>query len=475
MKKKTNTKKNAYKLFFLKALHLFLSVGLFYIFWLLFRYHALSGMNKYGFRYNYFIAIGYGVLLSWFNRVYNAYLLGYYRVRALAFGQFLSQFFSVVLLYFVVSFGWNNFHDPGVFIPMLLFQFALDIIWSYYVTAYFFKLMPRRKTLLIYRNQLDKARFGSISGRPTERLYMITDELQYNGSFAELEEKLAGYDAIFVAGVNSRCRNGILKYCKLNSIPGFFLPHVGDTIMQEAMHVKAFDSPVLYVNRKTLPLEYAFFKRTFDIAASGLALLILSPVMLITGLAIHLYDGGPVFYRQTRLTKDGKQFKIVKFRSMRMDAEKDGVARLSTGEHDDRITPIGRFVRKCRLDEIPQFWNILMGEMSVVGPRPERPEIAAAYCEMMPDFELRLQVKAGLTGYAQVYGKYNTEPYEKLEFDLLYINNMSILTDLQLCFATVAILFLPESTQGVKEGQTTAMNTEVSADDLKSVKTKVHQ
>ena len=143
-------------------------------------------------------------------------------------------------------------------------------------------------------------------------------------------------------------------------------------------------------------------------------------------------------------------FKIIKFRSMRVDAEKDGVARLSTGDKDDRITPVGRIVRKCRLDELPQLINILKGEMSFVGPRPERPEIAKQYYEKMPDFALRLQVKAGLTGYAQVYGKYNTDPYEKLEFDLLYINNMGILTDLELLFATAGILFVGESTKGVE-------------------------
>ena len=143
---------------------------------------------------------------------------------------------------------------------------------------------------------------------------------------------------------------------------------------------------------------------------------------------------------------------------MRVDAEKDGVARLSTGESDDRITPIGRFIRKCRIDEIPQLWNIFKGDMSVVGPRPERPELTEAYAEVMPDFKLRLQVKAGLTGYAQVYGKYNTDPYEKLEFDLLYINSMDILTDLQLCFATFGILFKSESTTGIENGKITALD-----------------
>lgn len=142
---------------------------------------------------------------------------------------------------------------------------------------------------------------------------------------------------------------------------------------------------------------------------------------------------------------------------MCVDAEKDGVARLSTGDKDDRITPVGRIIRACRIDELPQLINILKGDLSIVGPRPERPEIAAQYCEEMPEFNLRLQAKAGLTGYAQVYGKYNTTPYDKLVMDLMYIAHPSIIVDFKIMFATVKILFLPESTEGVAEGQTTTM------------------
>ena len=141
---------------------------------------------------------------------------------------------------------------------------------------------------------------------------------------------------------------------------------------------------------------------------------------------------------------------------MRVDAEKDGVARLSTGDKDDRITPVGRFIRKCRIDELPQLIDILAGNLSIVGPRPERPEIAEEYMKEMPEFQLRLQTKAGLTGYAQVYGKYNTTPYDKLQMDLMYIAHPSLIEDLRICFATVKILFVPDSTEGIAEGQTTA-------------------
>ncbi|MBR3494400.1 MAG: exopolysaccharide biosynthesis polyprenyl glycosylphosphotransferase [Clostridia bacterium] len=460
--------KSTYKVYGFKIIHFIATVGVFYIFFLLFRYGTFHILNRYGYRYNYYAAILYGLMILFFSRTYNSYLVGYSRIRTLVLGQFFSQALSIVLLYFIISLAWGHFINPLAFLPMMAIQLIIDVIWSYFGSILYYKLYGTKKALLIYRNQVDKRRVGSIYGNPLGRIYKIIDELQYDGSFHQLQEKLNNYDAIFVAGVNSSCRNGILKYCKENNIAGFFLPHIGDTIMQEAKHIKTFDAPVLYVNRKELDPEFAVIKRAFDIVSSGTALILLSPIILITALGIHLYDGGPAFYRQTRLTRDGKKFKILKFRSMRVDAEKDGVARLSKGENDDRITPIGRVVRRYRLDEIPQLWNILKGDMSVVGPRPERPEIAEEYYKKMPDFKLRLQVKAGLTGYAQVYGKYNTAPYEKLEFDLLYINNMSILIDLQLCFATIMTLFKKESTEGV-EGVTAI---DLDLDELQEVQTK---
>ena len=454
-----------------KSLHFLLSVSLFFLFWLLFRYQGLPAGIETGFRYNVYTALGYAVALFFFNRTYNSYLLGYSRIRALIFAQFLSQAFALAVIYLAVSLGWDHFHNPLIFLPMLAAQFGLDTLWSYFVSWYYYKQNARKKTILIYRNETDKRRFGSIYGKPSERIYHITDELRYDGaSFESIRHVLRGYDAIFVAGVDSRCRNGIVKYCKETNTPGFFLPHVGDVLMQEAIHIQSFDSPVLFIKRTELAPEYALLKRLFDIAASLFGIVLSSPVMLLTAAAIRLYDRGPAIYRQTRLTKDGREFEIYKFRSMRVDAEKDGVARLSTGDADSRITPVGRVIRKCRLDELPQLFNILKNDMSFVGPRPERPEIAEQYYAQMPDFQLRLQVKAGLTGYAQVYGKYNTDPYEKLEFDLMYINHMNIFTDLQLMFATFAILFASESTEGVKPGQTLAMSSDAGEERMDGIR-----
>lgn len=449
------------KMFFFKATHFALSVGLFYCAWLIFRYNEFPQIKDTGFRYNYLVVGAFAVQLGFFNRTYNSYLFGYMRIRNLAFQQMLSQLFPMIVIYIAVSIGWNHWNEPNVFAALLAAFILFDIAMAYLGNLLYFKLNPPRRTLLIYRNKRDRRRFGYVTGKPTERLYRIDKELQFDGTFEEIRPELEkDYEAVFVAGLNSHCRNGILKFCEDKGIRGFFLPHIGDVIMQGAAHIQAFDSPVMMVRRKTINPEYRVIKRVTDIVFAAIGLILASPVMLITAACIKLYDHGPVFYRQIRLTRNEKRFQIIKFRSMRVDAEKDGVARLSTGEDDDRITPIGKYVRKCRIDELPQLWNILVGDMSFVGPRPERPEIAEQYYKTMPDFRLRLQVKAGLTGYAQVYGKYNTDPYEKLEFDLMYINNMGVLTDLELMFATAGILFDKESTRGIEKGMTNAVDYE---------------
>ena len=260
----------------------------------------------------------------------------------------------------------------------------------------------------------------------------------------DILQAMNGYQAVIVSGVEATLRNGIVKECIDKDINCYFIPHTGDVIIAGAKHLQSFSVPIMSAKRATLRPEYAFAKRALDILLAMIDLILASPFMLITAVAIKAYDHGPVLYKQIRLTKDGKQFKILKFRSMRVDAEKDGVARLAA-DHDDRITPVGRVIRAIRFDERPQIFNILMGDMSIVGPRPERPEIAAQYEQEMPAFSLRLQVKAGLTGTAQVYGRYNTEPRDKLKMDLRYINNMSLVEDLKLIFATVKILFMKES------------------------------
>lgn len=438
-----------------KGLHYSVSVILFSFFWLKFRYGSFSDIviTK-AFRYDLYIVVFFAVLLYLFSRIYNAYLLGYTRIRQLAFSQFISQIFSTVIILAAVTVAWMKFRSPAVFFIMFLLDAVMDCLWAYSASRLFYKLNPRKRAVIVFGGgSVECSRFD-ISGKPVERLITIEKEiLCTEDNLPEVLTELRQYDVFFAVGISPDCLNTLTRYCVEEDAVGYFIPNVEEIIFQNAYHIQSFHEPVLAVTRKKNKLEYLIVKRTFDIAASLLGIILLSPFMLITALAIKAYDGGPAIYRQKRLTVDNRVFTLYKFRSMRVDAEKDGKAVLSSGEKDSRITPIGKVIRSVRFDELPQLINILKGDMTIVGPRPERPEIAEEYYKTLPEFKLRLQVKAGLTGYAQVYGKYNTSPEQKLKFDLMYINSMSIFTDLKLMFATLGILFEKESTEGVEKEQ----------------------
>lgn len=396
----------------------------------------------------------YGLILLFALRTYSSYQVGIARVRMLVYSQTLGDLVAAGLMYVLLVVNRWDFINPLPFVIGIGAQFVLNCLWSYLVNALYFRLYQPRSSIIVYRDTADLSRLQEIEQHPRKFRVDKTYHFSSGEEMFPLEE-LAGFDAVFVAGVSATQRNGIVKYCVENNVRCYVVPHVGDVIMMGAKPSELFSVPVFRITRASLKIEYAAVKRAMDVIISGLALVVLSPVMLITAAAVKLYDGGPALYKQIRLTKDGREFEILKFRSMGVNAEKDGVARLAS-EHDDRITPVGRVIRACRIDELPQLINILRGDMSIVGPRPERPEIARQYEEMMPAFNLRLQVKAGLTGLAQVFGRYNTDPYDKLRMDLMYINQMSLLQDIKLMFATVKILFMKESTSGVAQGQTTA-------------------
>lgn len=404
---------------------------------------------------DYLVVALFFVLFVIFGRVYDAFLMSMQRISEIVYAQFLAAAVSDFIMYIMI---WLlSKHLPNILpgVAALIGQVILATVWAYNAHHAYFKIFPPQATAVIYDTRHGMEKLIGKYGLDTKYKVVLTataDECIANLAM------LDGVSTVFMSGIHSHDHNVILKYCVENNIGTFVIPRIGDTIMSGAYPMHMFHLPMLKVGRYHPQPEYLFIKRLLDIVISAVALVVLSPIFLITAIAIKATDHGPVFYKQIRLTKDGKEFGILKFRSMRVDAEKDGVARLSSGDHDDRITPVGKVIRACRIDELPQLLNILRGELSIVGPRPERPEIAAQYCEEMPEFSLRLQAKAGLTGYAQIYGKYNTTPYDKLVMDLMYIAHPSIVEDLKIMFATVKILFMPESTEGVSEGQTTAMS-----------------
>ena len=263
------------------------------------------------------------------------------------------------------------------------------------------------------------------------------------------------YEAVLIGDIPSHERNLFVKHGFEKGIRCYGLPKISDIMIRSAESIDLFDTPVLLYRNQSLSLSQKILKRLLDIVVSLIVLIPCLIIMAVVAILIKKYDHGPIFYRQKRLTFDGREFDIIKFRSMVVDAEKQGA--MLAKETDDRITPVGRVIRRLHFDEIPQIFNILKGDMSLVGPRPERPDIAAKYRESIPEFDFRLKVKAGLTGYAQVYGQYNTAPYDKLKLDLTYIENYSLALDIKLIFLTVKIFFMKEKSQGVDNEQKTAL------------------
>ncbi|MCR5742996.1 MAG: sugar transferase [Lachnospiraceae bacterium] len=393
------------------------------------------------------------VLYAILGKVYDAFNMSHYRVSEMVYSQALASGAADFILYIVICFLSKGFPNllPGIICWVV--QIAVAVHWSMFSKRWYFATFKRKSSAVIYdrdRGIQDLLKESDLSKKFDVQKVMTAEEC-----IADLSQ-LHGIDTVFVGGVHSHERNIILKYCVAHNIRMYVIPRVGDVIMNGARPTHMFHLPVLMVGRYNPSPEYLAVKRLFDILVSGVAFIIFSPIMLIAAIAIKATDHGPIIYKQVRLTQNGREFNILKFRSMRVDAEKDGVARLSSGDKDDRITPVGKIIRACRVDEMPQLINILKGDLSIVGPRPERPQIHKQYCEQFPEFDLRLQCKAGLTGFAQVYGQYNTQPYDKLQMDLLYIAHPSFIEDLKICFGTVKILFMKDSTEGVAEGQTTA-------------------
>lgn len=397
----------------------------------------------------------YVTLLLLTHHVYRATDIGMASVTELVMSQMLSNLISIGVVYVGVALYVHHMFNILPLVIVGLVQMVIGIVWSLVTNNYYYKRRRKPRTVIIYKykSQLDLLYESPNFHEKYEVCKLIENPAE---DFDALRKEVEGCEVLFSVGSHAEITNGLAKLCVEMGIIGYFMPRLGHIVMTGAEYMSRFSLPVMRVRRAGGHSEYRFFKRAFDMFAASVGIVVASPIMLATAIAIWMEDHGPVFYRQVRLTKNGREFKILKFRSMTVNAEQDGVARLA-GQNDSRITKVGHFIRACRIDELPQLFNILLGDMSIVGPRPERPEIAQQYQETLPEFALRLQVKAGLTGLAQVYGRYNTEPYYKLQMDLMYINDMSFLKDLQLILATIKILFIKDSTQGIAQGQETAL------------------
>lgn len=399
-------------------------------------------------RGNWLMIALYTILLLFFEQMYGGFKVGFYKKWNVIYSQILSLILVNGITYLQIALLDKRFHSLTIIGAMTLVEIAVAIIWAFTFQYVYSRLFPQRKMLLVYGERPAFHLMQKISTR--EDKYQICNIVHFNQGIEKIMALAYQYDALIIGDIPAHERNQLLKLCFGKGIRTYTVPKISDIINRSSDDLNLFDTPLLLSRNEGLKIEQLICKRLVDIICAVLGLVITSPFFLIIGIMIKATDRGPVFYKQKRLTKGRKEFLIYKFRTMVQDAEKDGQARLAA-EGDDRILPVGRFLRATRLDELPQLINILNGEMSMVGPRPERPELAEEIEKELPEFAYRLKVKAGLTGYAQIYGKYNTTSYDKLKLDLTYIRNYSFFLDLKLMIMTPKIMLMKESTEGVME------------------------
>lgn len=411
------------------------------------------------FRRGNYVVIGmYALMVFFFFKLYGGFRVGYLRIFEVLFSQVLSVLCvnAVTYLQLCLIGRWRFLDYIGPILGMTLVELGITVLWVFFSRWIYLKIYPPRQMLLVTGKYNSDALIRKFTSRKDK--YAIKEIISYKDGLDLIKDRILNYRGVILADIPSEIRNNLLKFCFAHDIRCYSVPKITDIMIMSSERIHLFDTSLLLFRNKGLSIEQRLFKRLFDVVVSLIGIVLASPVMLIIAVFIKLYDRGPVFFTQERLTKNGEIFNIIKFRSMRVDSAGGGYC--LTRKNDSRVTPVGKVIRNCHFDELPQLFNILKGDMSFVGPRPECPELAEKYGKIVPEFPYRLKVKAGLTGYAQVYGKYNTTPCDKLKLDLTYIENYSFWMDIKLMLLTFKILFQRENTEGIEAWQKNAATKE---------------
>ncbi len=430
----------------------------------LFGYIWISYYNLYAFRTHRMLGgmvslLVYYIIYNRLVRIYRADKVAQYSIGETVFSQLLAFGITDLICYVECCFIARRYVSilPGLLTVAV--QFIAACLWAVIAKRFYMAHITRQETVVIYGDESVKGFLTKIREKEWT-IFNIHMKVAVADGMEKIKEAIDASETVIFYQLDYSLREELMYYC-INQQKIFYVtPTITDIIASGFENRHFIDSPLMKYNGYKDALSMAFIKRCIDIVVSLFGLIVTLPITLITMLAIKLEDGGSVFFRQERYTKDWKKFNILKFRSMVMNAEEKGA--LLCGANDSRITKVGAVIRRFRIDEIPQLVNVLKGDMSLVGPRPERVENVEKYTEELPQFAYRLQVKSGLTGYAQLYGKYNTSAYDKLRLDLIYIENRSLVLDFKLIMLTLKILFIPESTEGFSEEAVNLMQVELN-------------
>lgn len=422
--------------------------NLFIRFILLFAYIMTSlywYRNQTFFSYTYFFGIIiYFFVYERFARLYQGFKSGNMRIREIITAQMLSLLWADGIGWIICCISIHKVKNVVSVFILVLEELLIVTVWAYVMNKMYMRFHEPRRVFLVCPEGDSAWLIKKIKERPTKfRIVEYSDTFSALSKAKEISEK---FNCVIAFNIEKASYNELLHWCITEKKRFYRIADLDDVQIRGMRTVHILDTPMLMYEERELHRVELGLKRLFDILLSLTALLILWPLFLLVSIAIKMEDGGPVFFCQDRITENKKIFRIIKFRSMKLDSEKYGIKPVT--ENDDRITKIGRIIRPFRIDELPQIFNILKGDMSLVGPRPERKEFYYAYEKEVPEFGLRSRMKGGLTGYAQIYGKYNTSPRDKLILDLIYIENWSLLLDLKLLLLTIQICLKKESTEG---------------------------
>ncbi len=433
---------------------------LYYLFW-------RNGYDMFAFEYKgkYVLMGVYGLIMYLIFQNADCTMFGQLNRVDLIIGQVISLLLVNFITYLQLCLIGNALISPVPMVNLFGIQAVCAIILIFVYTTLYHKLYAPHNMLLIFGSRNGVGLKFKMDARKDK--YNVTNLISAEAGYDAIIQEIPKYDAVIFNDVAAPLRNDLLKFCYRYRVRTYLAPKLTDIMIRGAKNISLFDTPLLLVKGTGLTPAQRVGKRAMDIVLALCVLVVVWPILLGAAVAIKLEDGGPVFFRQKRMTRNGREFEILKFRSMIVDAEKYTGAVLAS-ENDPRITKVGKFLRATRMDELPQLLNILKGDMSIVGPRPERKVIADEYCKEIPEFAYRTKVRGGVTGYAQIYGKYNTSAYDKLRLDLMYIENYSFLLDIKLIILTLRIIFSKESTEGIDKQHENQRKIEQLLEDLDS-------
>ena len=398
--------------------------------------------------------VAFLVALFLFIRIYGRYDVGRRKSKPIIHSFVFSMFFADIVTYLEHMIMRTNtgiqdfaFQHIETLVVVYVAQLILVVIYTYAGNALFFRIHPPERVCIVTNSQASLDKVASVICK-FKKQYHIEKVIDYRD--IDLLKKIKKMETVFFYNVPWRYREQLVEFCYRNRINIYFNPEIADVVEMSSEYYVLDDLSFLNANVKTLTMNQRIMKRLLDIGLSLAMLICSSPIWLVATIAIKAYDGGSVFFKQDRMTINGTIFQVYKFRTM-----KEHVENRSVSEGDSRITKPGAILRKTRMDELPQLINILKGDMTFVGPRPEMIENIEDYERELPEFRYRMKVKAGLTGYAQISGKYNTSPKDKLIMDLVYIEQFSIWKDIQLIFQTFLVLLKSDSTEAFSDKKQT--------------------